>query len=182
MTTEDESGRAHRTDPGDPGDPTGPTDLDVAAAVRPAAPADAATVATLLHEFNAEYGTPTPGVGVLTARLQGLLAGPSTLAVLAGEPAVGLALVTLRPSVWYDGPVATLDELYVAPDRRGRGLGARLLAAVEQQVRRRGAALVEVNVDGDGGGAPRFYERHGYRNTEIDDDVPLLYYFRELES
>ncbi len=148
--------------------------------LRPAAPDDAPVVAALLHAFNTEYGTPTPAEAVLARRLRRLLAGASTFAVLAGDPAVGIALVTLRPSVWYDGPVATLDELYVAPARRGRGLGSRLLGAVEAQVRGRGGTVVEINVDGDGGGAPRFYERHGYRNTEVGDDVPLLYYFREL--
>ena len=54
------------------------------------------------------------------------------------------------------------------------------LTAVEAEVRRRGGAVVEINVDGDDGGAPRFYRRHGYRNTDIGADVPLLYFFREL--
>jgi ribosomal protein S18 acetylase RimI-like enzyme len=158
------------------------TETDEATTIRMAAPDDAGTVAALLHDFNTEYATATPAVDVLIGRLRRLLSGGTTFAVLAGEPAVGLALVTLRTSVWYAGPVATLDELYVAPDRRGAGLGTRLLTAVEDEVRRRGGAVVEINVDGDGGGAPRFYQRHGYRNSEIGDDVPLLYYFRQLDS
>lgn len=158
------------------------TEIDGASTLRIAGADDADVVGTLLHDFNTEYGTPTPPVDVLTGRLRRLLAGGTTVVVLAGEPAVGLALVTLRDSVWYEGPVATLDELYVAPGRRGRGLGGRLLAAMENEVRRRGGTVVEINVDGDGGGAPRFYERHGYRNTEVGDDVPLLYYFRHLEA
>jgi ribosomal protein S18 acetylase RimI-like enzyme len=150
--------------------------------IRLAVPGDAHTVAVLLHDFNTEYGTPTPDVAVLTDRLRRLLADRSTFAVLAGRPEVGVALVTLRTNLWYEGPVATLDELYVAAAQRNQGLGARLLVAVENEVRRRGGEVVEINVDGDGGGAPRFYERHGYRNTEIGDDVPLLYYFRELPA
>lgn len=157
---------------------TGP---DETTAIRTAMADDAGTVAMLLHDFNTEYGTPTPAVDMLTRRLGRLLSAGTTFAVLAGDPAAGVALVTLRTSVWYDGFVATLDELYVVPGRRGAGLGTRVLAAVENEVRRRGGAVVEINVDGDGGGASRFYRRHGYRNTETGADVPLLYYFRELE-
>ena len=83
--------------------------------------------ARLLHDFNTEFDTPTPGTAALTRRLRALLAGPSTIAYLAGEPAAGAALVTLRPNVWYEGQVALLDELYVEPDRRGQGLGAAMI-------------------------------------------------------
>jgi GNAT superfamily N-acetyltransferase len=143
---------------------------------------DAGIVATLLDAFNREYDTPTPGVAVLTARLERLLAGGDVIALLAGEPATAVALVSMRPNVWYDGPVAVLDELYVAPGLRGNGIGTALLASVETVVRQRGAALVEINVDGDDTDARRFYERHGYANTEPGDDQALLYYYRELNE
>jgi GNAT superfamily N-acetyltransferase len=152
-------------------------------AVRRAAVVDATVVATLLDDVNREYGTPTPGVPVLASRLERLLAGDDVVALLAGEPAVGLALVTLRPSVWYDGPVGLLDELYVVPSLRGQGRGAGLLEGAERLVTERGGELLEINVDGDDDGARRFYERHGYRNTEEPDgDEQLLYYFRELSG
>src|SRR3954453_11451626 len=71
------------------------------AMVRVAAAEDADVVATLLHDFNTEFDTPTPGTAVLAARLRRLLDSGATIAVLAGE-ASGLALITLRPNVWYD--------------------------------------------------------------------------------
>ena len=151
-------------------------------AVRAAGPDEAGVVAQLLDAFNREYATPTPGPGVLTSRLQQLLAGADVIALLVAEPAVGVALLTLRPNVWYAGPVGLLDELYVVPDRRGRGLGTALLRSAEQAVRARGGELLEINVDGDDTGARRFYERHGYRNCEPGQDDPLLYYFRELSG
>ena len=137
-------------------------------------------MAELLDAFNREYGTPTPGVAILTKRLERLLAGGDVLALLTGEPAVAVALVTLRPNVWSDGPVALLDELYVAPALRGQGLGSALLTAVETMVRSRRGELLEINVDGHDTDARRFYERHGYSNTEPGEDQPLLYYFRDL--
>lgn len=151
-----------------------PVDLRLAGA------ADATVVARLLHDFNEEYETPSPGVEVLADRLRSLLEGEETFAVLAGEPAVGVALVTTRPNVWYDGPVALLDELYVRPHLRSRGIGARLLASMEAEAARRRVALVEINVDEPDEDARRFYERHGYSGIEPDTGERALYYWREL--
>lgn len=142
--------------------------------------ADARPVAELLDAFNREFATPTPGPDILASRLRALLAGDAVVAFLSGEPPVAVALLTLRPNVWYDGPVALLDELYVAPALRGRGIGSALLAHVEAVARRRGAELLEVNVDGDDTDARRFYERHGYVNVEPGQHEPMLYYNREL--
>ena len=149
---------------------------------RVATPDDAATVAGLLDAFNREYDTPTPGAAVLATRLERLLSQEDVIALLAGDPAVAVALLTLRPNVWYEGPVALLDELYVEADLRGRGLGSSLLAAAEDAVRRRGGEVLEINVDGEDVDARRFYERHGYANTEPGEDQPLLYYFRDLRD
>ena len=141
---------------------------------------DARIVAELLDRFNREFDTPTPGPEVLATRLEQLLAGDAVLALISGSPPIAVALLTLRPNVWYEGAVALLDELYVAPGRRGQGAGSALLAAAEAAVRRRGAEVLEINVDGEDADARRFYERHGYANTEPGQDEPMLYYFREL--
>lgn len=150
--------------------------------LRAATPDQARVVAELLDAFNREFETPTPGVAVLARRLRALLAGGDVIALLAGDPAAGIALLTLRQNVWYDGPVALLDELYVVPDRRGGGLGSALLAAAEAVTLERGGQVLEINVDGDDSDARRFYERHGYRHTEPGQRQPMLYYFRELSD
>jgi GNAT superfamily N-acetyltransferase len=148
--------------------------------VRLAESRDAAVVAALLHDFNREFDTPTPGVEVLARRLETLLPSGDTIALLAGEPATGLALVTLRANVWYDGPVALLDELYVRPDLRGRGIGTALLERACAVVRERGAQLFEINVDEPDTDARRFYERHGFVNEPPGESGRMLYYEREL--
>jgi GNAT superfamily N-acetyltransferase len=118
---------------------------------------EVASVAGLLHAFNREYDTPTPGKAVLAARLGWLFAGGDVVALLTGDPAVA-----------------------VASHLRGRGLGSALLAAAEAVTGPRGRELLEINVDGDDTGARRFYERHGYVNSEPGEDQPLFYYYRKL--
>ena len=148
--------------------------------MRTADVADAAVIAELLDRFNREYESPTPGAAVLAARLERLLSSGDIVALLAGEPVVGLALLTVRSNVWYEGSVALLDELYVVPAERGRGIGTALLKAAEETCRQRGSELLEVNVDGEDTNARRFYERHGYSNREPGQTEPELYYHRDL--
>ncbi|MQS06725.1 GNAT family N-acetyltransferase [Streptomyces alkaliphilus] len=150
-----------------------------APAVRSAGPGDAPVVARLLHDFNTEFATPTPGVDVLAARLERLLAEPVTTALLAGDPAVGVALLTRRPNVWYDGPVALLDELYVAPHLRGRGIGGALMRRLLTDAVEEGVSLVEINVDEGDTDARRFYTRHGFTDIDPDSGERALYLQRE---
>ena len=121
---------------------------------------DADAVARLLHDFNSEFDTPSPGADVLAARLRVLLAGDETFALLAGTPAVAVALVTLRPNVWYAGQVALPDELYVVPRLRGQGIGSAIIDQLESISRARGVDLIEINVDEGDVDAERFYESH----------------------
>jgi GNAT superfamily N-acetyltransferase len=148
-------------------------------ATRVALPDDAGELATLLHDFNTEFDTPSPGPAVLEPRLRALLAGTSTVALLAGAPARGLALVTLRPNVWFDGPVALLDELYVVPDHRGRGIGTALVELLFEVTADLGVELIEINVDEADVDAQRFYERHGFSGTEPDTGERAFYYSLE---
>jgi len=142
--------------------------------------ADASDVAHLLDAFNREFDDPTPGPEVLERRLLGLLNRNDVVVLLVGDPPVGLALLTLRPNVWYDGPVSVLDELYVVPTMRRRGHGSVLLKATEDAARQRGVALMEIHVDGEDTDARRFYERHGYSCIAPGEPEPDLYYAREL--
>lgn len=149
---------------------------------RPATAGDADEIARLLHDFNSEFGSPSPGAAVLAARLRVLLATDQTIAIVAGMPAVAVALVTLRPNVWYAGRVALLDELYVVPPLRGRRIGSSILLQLVSTLRASGADLIEINVDEGDVDAQRFYERHGFSATEPGSAERAFYYFQELTS
>ncbi len=148
--------------------------------VRWATVSDAREVARLLHDFNTEYDTHSPGVDVLTDRLVELLGAGSTSALLAGDPAVAVALLTSRPNVWYDGPVLLLDELYVVPGRRGQGIGTALMERLLTDATAAGVSLIEVNVDEPDVDAQRFYQRHGFTSGENPPTARAFYYEREL--
>jgi hypothetical protein len=88
--------------------------------VRRAGVADAAVLGRLLWEFNTEFDSETDDAEVLGARFGRLLVLPEILAVLAEDgagEAVGFALVSLRPAIWFDGPVSQLEELYQCQER-----------------------------------------------------------------
>jgi ribosomal protein S18 acetylase RimI-like enzyme len=150
--------------------------------VRRATADDADELASLLHAFNSEFDTPSPGPSVLAPRLRVLLASPMTFALLAGAPAVGFALVTLRTNVWYDGHVALLDELYVEPTLRSQGIGAALMAELLVQATALGVDLIEINVDESDVDALRFYVRQGYSATDLDTGERAFYISRELSN
>lgn len=147
---------------------------------RRAEPGDALTVARLLHAFNSEFDTATPGVEVLARRLTLLLAQPTTFAILGGAPCVGVALVTLRANVWSDGPVALLDEMYVAPAHRGTGIGSKILDHAVRTCRELNVSEIEINVDESDADAMRFYEHHGFTNGDPETGEKAFYFYREL--
>ena len=96
-----------------------------------------------------------------------LLSGPdSTLFVAEAEQLVGVAIALMRsapalpvlvPQRW-----GVLDGLVVDPAWRRRGVGARLVQAVESWAHALGAAWVELNVYEFNAEARRFYEALGY--------------------
>ena len=142
--------------------------------------ADAAEVGRLLHDFNTEFDTPSPGPDVLSRRLATHLAGDSMFAILAGSPAFAVALVSIRPNVWYPGRVGLLDELYVSPDRRGMGTGGAILDLLRRHSLSIGIDALEINVDEGDLDAQRFYERNGYSTIEPTTGERAFYYFQEL--
>ena len=144
---------------------------------------DAETVTQLQIDFNDEFDDPSPPFEVLLPRFRRLLADPAAFVLLAGEreDPLGYAVVTLRPTVYTDGPLAVLDELYVRPRRRAEGIGTVLLTRAIEEVRARGGGEMHINVDEVDTDARRFYERHGFVNIEPGSDSRMLLYIGEFE-
>jgi ribosomal protein S18 acetylase RimI-like enzyme len=153
----------------------------VSAEVRPAAPGDAAASARLLHDFNTEFSEPTPGVEVLTQRVRDMLASGELTILLAGAGPDGLAQLRYRRSVWTGELDAYLEELYVVPHRRGRGIGRALLRATLATAREAGATRIELGTEEDDTAARALYESCGFTNRANGPDGPLMFFYeREL--
>jgi ribosomal protein S18 acetylase RimI-like enzyme len=78
---------------------------------------------------------------------------PSELAEVV-RPLV--ALESRAPGSWY------VNVLAVMPERRGHGLGSRLLGRAEERARRHGSKELSIIVASENSGAVRLYQRVGY--------------------
>ena len=140
---------------------------------------DAAIAAQMLHDFNTEFDTPTPPVPELTERIARLIGRDDIEILLAGDPAAGIAVMTYRPSIWDDGPVALLEELYVRADLRSQGIGGALLTEAVDAAKRRGVRYFEINVDEGDVDAQRFYRAHGFTDIEYPETGERAFYFHK---
>ncbi|HZG48188.1 MAG TPA: GNAT family N-acetyltransferase [Thermoleophilaceae bacterium] len=150
-------------------------------AVRRAEAVDADQVGRLLHDFNTEFGDVTPGPERLASRVRQLLAGGETAVLLGGEGPDGLAVLRFRPSLWTQALECYLAELYVAPERRGRGLGRALMEAAIELAREEGADRMDLGTSEDDVAARALYESLGFVSREGGPDGPVTYFYeREL--
>jgi ribosomal protein S18 acetylase RimI-like enzyme len=153
----------------------------VEGAVRLGALADAESIGQLLHDFNSEFDDPTPGPERLAERVRQLLAEEQITVLLAGAGPDGLAVLRFRPSIWTEALECHLAELYVVPDRRGRGLGRALLQAALALARGRGADQMDLGTSESDVAARALYESLGFSNREGKPDGPISYFYeREL--
>jgi ribosomal protein S18 acetylase RimI-like enzyme len=149
--------------------------------VRRATPGDAPQVARLLHDFQAEFDEPSPGVEALTERYGELIRSKEMIVLLVGDRPDGFAQLRFRPWVYSAGFHSYLEELYVAPDRRGNGLGRALLEAAMETARGEGAEQMELGTSEADVAARALYESAGFTNREGSPDGPvMLFYERQL--
>lgn len=151
--------------------------------VRKASPTDAPVLGQLLFDFNTEFEVSTPLADWFAERFERLLAGSDLVAFLAEDThgrATGFALLTLRPTPHFDGPLAHLEELYVLPHLRDQGIGTLLLDASLSYIRSLGSEEIHIGVDEIDTDTRRFYEHHGFVNVEPGQGYRMLMYLREL--
>ena len=114
--------------------------------IRPAQPADTATICELVREL-AEYEQLTHQVVLEEQRVHEHLFGaqPCVEAILAeeGGKVVGFALFFRNYSTFLGRPGMYLEDLYVKPEHRGVGHGRALLAEVAKLAVQQGCGRLE---------------------------------------
>ena len=89
---------------------------------------DAGALARMLHDFNTEFGEPTPGTATLESRVIRFIESGEKIYLLGGSGPDGFAQVSFNSSIWSEGPIVLIEELYVIPDLRRQGMGRALIA------------------------------------------------------
>ncbi|GLR83676.1 GNAT family N-acetyltransferase [Bradyrhizobium iriomotense] len=132
-------------------------------AFREIAEADFDDMADALIEMQAHYRVHCPTRDSIIAGLKSRPVGSRILLACENDGIAGFACF----SAIYPGPGLTsgffLKELYVRHDRRGSGLGKRLMAQLAVLARQEGHERIDWTVDADDPRLQQFYEMLGGR-------------------
>lgn len=96
------------------------------------------------------------------SRWRSWLDRPDTYQVVAEQDSEPVGMAAAKP---VDAEAYELISMWVSPQVRGRGVGARLVAAVEDWVRGQGAASLRLAVARGNDAAVGFYRRQGFTYT-----------------
>lgn len=150
-----------------PHDPAAQTSATLTVALEPATGGDVPRVLEWMRELYSHERIPFEEL-TLETTLRELLGNPAYgrvfLLYADGRP-VGYALVALGFSVEHGGRVALLDELFVQPATRGRGVGSIVLRLLQSSCRKFGARTLLVEVHGENTRAEALYRREGFTSN-----------------
>lgn len=145
---------------------------ETALVLRAAVPDELPVLLAMLRDFYVEDRIPLDEPRVRRG-LEQLMADASLGAILVAESEgvrVGYLVLGWCFSIEQGGRHVLIDEIYLAPAARGRGLGSTLLSAACDWARERGAEVVRLEVNRHNPRARALYERHGF----LDDARDLL--------
>lgn len=146
---------------------------------------DADAVLALLDAYSRDPmgdGAPLPE-SVKAALIPGLRAHPTTLVLLAwdGDAPVGIATCFLGFSTFKAKPLLNIHDLAVLPERRGEGIGPRLLDAAAEAARARGCCKLTLEVLENNRRARKVYEAAGFSQATYQDEAGgALFYAKPL--
>lgn len=129
---------------------------------------DLAQIVQLLQGQFEEHEIPSTNEGLAKA-VGGMLEDPARgdilLARLDGRP-VGVAVLAYSWTLEHGGLSCWLDELYVEPALRSKGIGRALLHFAIEHLKGRGAAAIDLEVVEGHERAANLYAREGFRRRD----------------
>jgi len=132
-----------------------------------AGPADCEELLAWLARFNAESEYPFDA-GRARGALGELLARPElgrVYRIVEGGACAGYVALTLGFSLEWGGRDAFVDEIYLDPAWRGRGLARAALAELLDEARALGVNAVHLEVEPDNAPAQSLYRHAGFTST-----------------
>ena len=137
---------------------------DQTAFIRDPLPADEAAWRKLWSGYNAFYQTSVPEA--VTARTWQRMLDPASpifgrLAIaddMADDRVAGFSIYVLHEGTWVIAPVCYLEDLFVAPQCRGRGLGRSLIADLVNQAKAKGWSQLYWHTRGNNPARPLYDE------------------------
>jgi ribosomal protein S18 acetylase RimI-like enzyme len=134
--------------------------------IRPVGLGDLDTLTRLAEDFHAEDGhvLDEGGRRALAAIAGGEALARAWLLELEGR-AAGYGVLTLGFSVEYGGRDGFIDDLYLTPEARGRGLGRQAMAFLEAKARELGVRALHLEVSAENARALALYGRSGFRDN-----------------
>ncbi len=135
--------------------------------VRRAIGTDAGLLVEHSLAFNAEDGHPlsADGVGALLRMLEPDFADGLILVLTLDGRICGHGVLSFGYGIEHGGRETFVEEVYIVPKHRGRGLGAILMHALETGARDSGCRVVHLEVMA-GNRAERLYRRLGYGDRD----------------
>jgi GNAT superfamily N-acetyltransferase len=151
--------------------------------IRRATAQDVPAIVAMLADDPLGADRERPGDRAYGAAFTDIDADPRQVLVVAaaGSEVVGTLQLTFIPGLSRLGSTrALIEAVRVRADRRGDGLGARLIRWAIDTARARGAAMVQLTTDASRTDAHRFYERLGFQASHVG--MKLIFSPRESPS
>jgi ribosomal protein S18 acetylase RimI-like enzyme len=73
----------------------------------------------------------------------------------------------------HDGNLYTLNQMWIDPIARGKGLGKEVLSAIVNEVQQRGAKSIQLYVNVEQASAVALYQKMGFHIIRTDHDVTM---------
>jgi GNAT superfamily N-acetyltransferase len=125
-------------------------------------------ITAMLADFYAEEGYPIDHaeIGTVIGRLIDDPQLGRLWLISDGGRVVGYIAVCFGYSLEYHGRDAFVDDFYLVPEARGKGLGNRVLELVEPACRDLGVRMLHLEVERDNPAAQALYRKRGFQDHD----------------